>query len=101
MELGAGHFIRLELATESQISTPFVRDIAQMARNVVERARIATNPDKATNILDFQQQAAADKSASPDKYPTDGFNGLVYEDGMNEVRILRLLCDSLVMYSCA
>ncbi len=41
MEIGASHFIRLELVTQSQISTPFVKDITRMARSVVERARKA------------------------------------------------------------
>jgi len=39
MDVGAGHFARMELATDFQISTPFVKDMAQMARNVVEDAR--------------------------------------------------------------
>ena len=39
MEIGASHFIRLELITQSQISTPFAKDITRMARSVVERAR--------------------------------------------------------------
>ena len=41
MELGASHFIRLELITQSQISTPFAKDITRMARSVVERAKKA------------------------------------------------------------
>ena len=41
MEIGASHFIRLELATQSQISTPFVKDLTRMARSVVEHAKKA------------------------------------------------------------
>ena len=47
MEIGAGHFVRLELLTESQISTPFVRDIARMSRNVV--ARVKTTAEQSTS----------------------------------------------------
>lgn len=43
MEIGASHFIRLELVTQSQISTPFVKDLTRMARSVVEHAR---NPEQ-------------------------------------------------------
>ena len=38
MEIGASHFLRLELATQSQLSTPFVKDMTRMARSVVEHA---------------------------------------------------------------
>ncbi|EXJ69162.1 uncharacterized protein A1O5_08097 [Cladophialophora psammophila CBS 110553] len=39
LDIGAGHFARLEFATRSQISISFVKDIASLARAAVRRAK--------------------------------------------------------------
>ena len=36
LEIGSGHFARLEFTSDSYMSIPFVRDITQIARNAVE-----------------------------------------------------------------
>ena len=43
LELGASHYTRLEIATDSQISTPFAKDIAKMAQEFMERAKAASD----------------------------------------------------------
>lgn len=51
MDIGAGHFARLEFATDSQISVPFAKEVAALARDVVSRAKVDSlkNPKEAMN----------------------------------------------------
>lgn len=48
IEVGAGHFARLEYDTNSEYPVPFARRIADLARMAVERANPATStiPDR-------------------------------------------------------
>lgn len=39
LNIGAGHFARLEFATDAEISFPFVTEIAALAREAVKKAR--------------------------------------------------------------
>lgn len=39
LNIGAGHFARLEFATDAEVSFPFVTEIAAIAREAVKRAR--------------------------------------------------------------
>lgn len=51
LEIGAGHFARLEFATHSEISLSFVKDMAAFARTAVKHATNSVAVDgAATNI---------------------------------------------------
>lgn len=51
LEIGAAHFSRLELATESEVSFPFVRDLVALARTTVTKAKIGILPVRARDIV--------------------------------------------------
>lgn len=85
MELGVSHFIRLELATESQISTPFIKEIAQMARNVVERARSGNITDSTYSISEIQQPPILGVPTSGLQYSTVAQNEFLCEADLDVV----------------
>lgn len=60
MEIGVGHFMRLELLTGFQTFTPFVKDISQMSRNAVEQARRAEKENIVHNETNFNAVDLAD-----------------------------------------
>ena len=64
MEIGASHFLRVELVSESQIFTPFVKDIARMARNVIERPRSVEHDNPPNSGLNADESALTTLSTS-------------------------------------
>lgn len=48
LDIGAGHFARLEFATESVISHSFSREVAQLARLMVTKAAPTIQRDRTT-----------------------------------------------------
>jgi hypothetical protein len=42
LDLGAGHFAHLEFITDSEISVPFVKEMASLASKAVTRARLGS-----------------------------------------------------------
>ncbi len=83
MEIGASHFIRLELATQSQISTPFVKDITRIARSVVEHARKAEKQNidadkpnsEGSNLLSMAPSSMFDLAAPQERdFAGSGFD---------------------------
>lgn len=53
MDIGTAHFSRLELATDSDLSFPFARDLTRLARAAVDHSRAAPKlPEYEGNVPD-------------------------------------------------
>jgi hypothetical protein len=67
LDIGAGHFAGLEFATDSEISVPFVREVATLARDAIKYAR--SDPSRyqhksAINLHDeFARPLSAEETA--------------------------------------
>jgi len=59
MDIGAGHFARLEFATDSEISIPFVKEMAALARDAIRYARSPSSQQLTKAAVDMQSDLAA------------------------------------------
>jgi len=78
MDVGAGHFARLEVATDNQISIPFAKEIAVLARTAVRRAKNTPSrpADKSfnTNAELLAQSPQPASKATPDHFWIDNYD---------------------------
>jgi hypothetical protein len=64
MEIGAGHFARLEFATDSEIPIPFIKEITALARAAVRRARNLDSTRPASRAAGASNDCVAPLSAT-------------------------------------
>lgn len=82
MDICAGHFALLEFATDSEISIPLVKEVANLARDIVSRGRPDTlehankTPSNALEDLNIPfPTAGASDATIYDNLPEEGNHG--------------------------
>lgn len=66
LDMAAGHFAKLELATSMQVDVQFVRDIADIARHKINEVKNYSWAE-----FDFSTSALGSVQGSPPKTPED------------------------------